>query len=198
VGSLILKSFLFGLVLGLVIVPLAVLGYFVTGRAPVGTTSKAIPFEGVLSGRALHARIAKEMPKTVPIAANESNYLAGTRVYREDCAVCHGLLGGPLTGIANGMYPKPPQLFRGKGVTDDEAGETYWKVENGIRLTGMPGFKRSLSSMQMWQVSLLLANADKLPDSVKQALAPEPAAPPVPAPPAEQPPSPPAAPVSNP
>ena len=24
------------------------------------------------------------------------------------------------------------------GVSDDEAGETYWKVANGIRLTGMP------------------------------------------------------------
>jgi len=24
------------------------------------------------------------------------------------------------------------------GVSDDEPGETYWKVANGIRLTGMP------------------------------------------------------------
>jgi mono/diheme cytochrome c family protein len=168
-----LKSFLFGLALGVVIVPLAVFGYFVTGAVPVGTASKAMPFERVLAGSALHARILREMPKTAPIAADESNYAAGARIYREQCAVCHGLPGGALTAIAGGMYPKPPQLFHGKGVTDDEAGETYWKVENGIRLTGMPGFKRSLSSTQMWQVSLLLANANKLPDSVKQALAPE-------------------------
>jgi len=26
--------------------------------------------------------------------------------------------------------------FKGKGVTDDPAGVTYWKVANGIRLTG--------------------------------------------------------------
>jgi len=57
-------------------------------------------------------------------------------------------------------------------VTDDEPGETYWKVANGIRLTGMPAFKQSLSDTQMWQVSLLLANANKIPDSVKQALTP--------------------------
>jgi mono/diheme cytochrome c family protein len=68
------------------------------------------------------------------------------------------------------MFPKPPQLFQGKGVTDDEPGETYWKVDNGIRLTGMPSFANSLSPTEMWQVSLLLANADKLPDSAKQAL----------------------------
>jgi len=60
----------------------------------------------------------------------------------------------------------PPELFKGKGVTDDPPAESYWKVFNGIRLTGMPGFGQSLSETQMWQISLLVANADKLPHSV--------------------------------
>ncbi len=47
------------------------------------------------------------------------------------------------------------------GVSDDPPGETFWKVSNGIRLTGMPAFKNILSETQIWQVSLLLANADK-------------------------------------
>jgi hypothetical protein len=34
----------------------------------------------------------------------------------------------------------------------------------------MPGFNGSLSSEQMWQVSLLLSNADKLPATVKTTL----------------------------
>jgi mono/diheme cytochrome c family protein len=38
-------------------------------------------------------------------------------------------------------------------------------------MTGMPAFKRTLSDEQMWQVSLLLANADKVPQSVKDQLA---------------------------
>jgi hypothetical protein len=57
-------------------------------------------------------------------------------------------------------------------VTDDERGETYWKVANGIRLTGMPSFKNSLSETEMWQVSVLLANADKISDAVKRELQP--------------------------
>ncbi len=68
------------------------------------------------------------------------------------------------------MFPHPPQLFQGHGVTDDPPGETYWKAANGIRLTGMPGFKASLNDTQLWQVSLMLANADKLPKPVKAAL----------------------------
>jgi thiosulfate dehydrogenase len=55
-------------------------------------------------------------------------------------------------------------------VTDDPAGETYWKVSNGIRMTGMPSFHQSLSETQMWQVSLLLANADKVPANVNLIL----------------------------
>jgi mono/diheme cytochrome c family protein len=60
--------------------------------------------------------------------------------------------------------------MEGTGVTDDPAGETYWKIANGIRLTGMPGFKDSLSETQMWQMAVLLANADKLPPSVTAVL----------------------------
>ena len=56
-------------------------------------------------------------------------------------------------------------------MTDDPPGETYWKVANGIRLTGMPGFTGSLTTEQMWQVSLMLANSDKLPAAVRAALA---------------------------
>jgi thiosulfate dehydrogenase len=168
-----LKNSLIAFVIGVLIVPLVVLIYFLSGSAPVGTTSAPMPFEKMLANGALHARIAREKPKTVPIAADEPDYLAGAQVYRDNCAICHSLPGGTQSNLATGMFPKPPQLFWGTGVTDDEPGETYWKVQNGIRLSGMPSFQRSLSTTQMWQVSLLLANADKLPDSVKRALAPE-------------------------
>jgi len=49
-------------------------------------------------------------------------------------------------------------------------GATYWKVSNGIRLTGMPGFNDILTATQMWQISEMLAHADKLPDQTKAVL----------------------------
>jgi thiosulfate dehydrogenase len=170
-------KFFAGLVLGIILVPALVYFYFTGGSAPVATTDPDMPFEATLARKAQHVRIDKDMPKNVPIQPTEANYLAGAEVYKTDCAVCHGLPGAPKTAIATGMYPRPPQLFVGKGVTDDEPGESYWKVFNGFRLTGMPGFSKSLSETQMWQVSLLLANADKLPDSVKAALVSPPAPP---------------------
>jgi len=168
-------KFIAGLVLGIIAVPVLIYFYLAGGSAPVATTDPDMPFEVTLARKAQRLRIAKEMPKNVPIQPTEANYLAGAEIYRQHCAVCHGQPLTPKTAIATGMYPHPPQLFEGKGVTDDEPGETYWKVSNGFRLTGMPGFSKSLNETQMWQVSLLLANADKLPASVKTALVSPPA-----------------------
>jgi len=163
-------KFLFGLIVGLVVIPVGVYMYFSSGSAPVATTSAPMPFEKMLAGMALHARMDKEMPKTVPVAADEAAYVAGAQIYKDNCAVCHGLPGQAPTAIALGMFPKPPKLMEGKGVTDDPAQESYWKVAGGIRMTGMPGYDKTLSTTQMWQVSLLLANADKLPPSAKNVL----------------------------
>jgi thiosulfate dehydrogenase len=167
-----MSKFLFGVIIGLILVPVVVYLYFASGTVPVATSAPPMPFERMLARMALHARLDKEMPKSVPIAADENAYVAGAQIYKDHCAVCHGLPAQPQTAIAQGMFPKPPKLMEGTGVTDDPPAETYWKVAGGIRMTGMPGFEKALSSTQMWQVSLLLANADKLPKSAKDVLAP--------------------------
>jgi len=178
-----MRKFLFGVIIGLVLLPIVVYFYFSRGMAPVATSAPPMLFEKTLASMALHARLDKEMPKTVPVAADEAAYTAGAQVYKDHCAVCHGLPGQPQTAIARGMFPDPPKLMEGKGVTDDPAGETYWKVSGGIRMTGMPGFEKTLSTTQMWQVSLLCANADKVSAAVKQSLAGVTPAPPTVAPP---------------
>src|SRR5690349_4631673 len=157
-------------VVGLSILPLFGWLYFRFGYAPVATASSPMPFEKQLAHMALNARIHKEARKDSPLQASDVNYQAGAHIYRENCAICHGLPGQPASATSKGMYPRPPQLFKGHGVTDDPAGETYWKVANGIRLTGMPAYTNSLSPTEMWQVSLLMANADKLPQQVRSAL----------------------------
>ena len=164
------KGVLLGIILTLVLLAVGAYCYFGFGMAPVATASAPMPFEKLLANRALHAAVAKAANTPSPVPADEPNLMSGALTYRANCAVCHGLPGQEMTAIAKGMFPKPPQLFRGKGVTDDPVGETFWKVQNGIRLTGMPGFKGSLTDEDMWEVSQLLAHADKLPDSAKSQL----------------------------
>jgi thiosulfate dehydrogenase len=164
------KAFLFGLIIGLILIPIGVYEYFATGSAPVATAAQAMPFEKMLASKALHARIEKEAPKSVPLQWDDANLTAGAQIYVQNCAVCHGLLGQDLSAIAKGMFPKPPKLTEGTGVTDDPPQESYWKIAGGIRMTGMPAFKDSLSDTQLWQVSIFVANANKLPGPAKQIL----------------------------
>jgi mono/diheme cytochrome c family protein len=165
-----LKGLVIGILLGVLLVVLGLYFYFSTGRAPVATNAAEMPFEHRLAHMALDAYINKKPHPNSPMPADEATFLAGAKVYTANCAVCHGLPGEPQTAIAAGMFPKPPQLFKGTGVTDDEPFETYWKVNGGIRMTGMPGFGERLSETQMWQVTLLLKNADKVSDAVKAQL----------------------------
>ena len=171
--------FLLGLLIGLVLVPAGAFLYFRYGNPPVAVTDPAFPLEAQIVHAPLDARIDKEAPKSVPLEPNQTNLEAGAQIYREECAACHGLYGIP-SSFGKNMYPVAPQLWAPHGngivgVSDDPPGETYWKIDNGIRLTGMPSFRQTLNQTQEWQVAILLANANKpLPgntlDILKQPL----------------------------
>jgi mono/diheme cytochrome c family protein len=167
------KGIVVGFLLALVICGGGIYYYFESGMAPVATADPAMPFEKKLANMALDAHIEKQHIPPSPVAADETNFLAGASVYKQHCAVCHGLPNQPSTDYATTMFPKPPQLFHGKGVTDDPASETFWKTANGIRLSGMPSFNNKLTDTQMWQVSQLLAHANEISEPVKTALVPD-------------------------
>jgi mono/diheme cytochrome c family protein len=179
-----------GIIFGVALVPVVVVAWLWFGSLPVAVADRPLPYERLISGVPLNVRIDRELVKIPPLQANEENLVAGARVYRDQCAVCHGLRGKP-SSIGPHMFPAAPPLWEAHhhgtmtmmGVSDDPPGETYWKVANGIRLTGMPSYMQVLTDIQMWQVSLLLANADKpLPPAAVEILLGQ--EPPPPAPPA--------------
>ncbi len=168
-----IKGMVIGFLMGIAVLAGGLFYYFDSGRAPVATADPAMPFEKKLANLALNAHIENQHIPPSPVAADESNFLAGAGVYKQHCAICHGLPAQPPTDYATTMFPKPPQLFRGKGVTDDPASESYWKTANGIRLSGMPSFNNKLTDTQLWQVAQLLAHANEISDSVKRILVPD-------------------------
>lgn len=120
------------------------------------------------------SRIKAEQPKRDLSTFSTVDLAAGADIYQKDCAFCHGLPNQSKPDAAKGMFPHAPQLLDKEDmVTDDPVGESFWKVKNGIRLSGMPGFKQTLSETQMWQVSALLAKADQLPSEVSAKLQPK-------------------------
>ena len=167
-----IKGIVVGFILAVIVLAGGAYYYFASGMAPVATADPMMPFERKMANMALNAHIEKQHVGESPVPADEPNLLAGADVYKKECAMCHGLPGHPVDYV-NMMFPKPTQLFKGKGVTDDPASESYWKAANGIRLSGMPAFKSKLTDTQLWQVSQLVAYASEIPESVKKVLVPD-------------------------
>ena len=171
-------KFLLGFLFAIVVIVAGGFLYLKFGHLPVAAADPAFPLEAQIVHVPLDARIAREMQQP-PFPASEEAFEQGATIYKDECASCHGLPGQPVD-FAQRMYPQAPQLFKahGKksgakvvGVSDDDPGETFWKVKNGIRLTGMPAYSKILSEPEMWDVALLLKNADQpLPDPVKALL----------------------------
>jgi thiosulfate dehydrogenase len=110
-----------------------------------------------------------------PFGISEDVFEGGAKVYHARCASCHGTPGHD-GAAGRALKPAALQLWKktaagGVGVSDIEVGETYRKIANGIHSTGMPAYSKLLTDTQMWQVSLLLKNADKeLPAPVSRLL----------------------------
>lgn len=162
--------FIFGFVVACVVIVLGAFLFVKEGGVQMAVGSPEFPFESTFARMALHASFADSVHLENPVRFDSDNVTAGADVYKSHCAGCHGL-PGKTSGMAKRMFPHPPQLFEpSEMVTDDPEGVTYWKVTNGIRLSGMPEFKSVLSDTQRWQLAMLLAHADKLPPSAQAAL----------------------------
>ena len=162
-----IKGFAIGIISTLAIGLLGAYLFIVFGLMPANADAKPSKLERWAAHKSLDATINREAPKIAnPVAINDGNLFAGLKLYAANCAVCHGTADGMPSNIAKGLYQKPPQ-FGKHSVTDDEERETYWKINHGIRLTGMPSFHASLSETQLWQLTLFLKHMKKLPPGVQ-------------------------------
>lgn len=172
-------KFWVGLIIGILLFPLIVLAIVYSGSLPAAANDSSMRFEPLIAEAGLFARIEREAPSRDVSSMSTNDLVAGANVYQKNCAVCHSLPNQEEPVVGDGMFPGAPRLLSPDGmVTGDSVGETYWKVKNGIRLSGMPSFSKALSDEQMWQVTAVVKRADKLPPEVMDALKPPPVLPP--------------------
>ncbi|MGH8301458.1 MAG: c-type cytochrome [Steroidobacteraceae bacterium] len=166
-----IRAFILGVILTILAAAACIYVIIIKGVIPSGADSGSLPLESWAARQSLHATLAKEAPQTPnPLPLNDANLIAGIQLYGQHCAVCHGTAAGDASAspLAKGEYPKPPQLAA-EGVEDDPEGVTYWKIAHGIRWTGMPSWKATLSDQQMWTLALFLKHMDKLSPAAQQA-----------------------------
>jgi mono/diheme cytochrome c family protein len=161
--------FVFGIVFTLAFLAAAAVVGIYLGVVPAGADVKPPALEKWAAQKSLHASMAREDANYVnPLQPTDANLLAGVQLYGTHCAVCHGASDGKASTLSKGFYIEAP-LLATDGVEDDPEKMTYWKLDHGIRFSAMPAFGSTLSSEQLWQLTMFLARMDKLPPAVDAA-----------------------------
>jgi mono/diheme cytochrome c family protein len=105
-----------------------------------------------------------------PVSATEENFIAAREHFADHCASCHGNDGSGATEMGRNLYPKAPdmRLPRTQELSD---GELFYIIENGVMLTGMPGWTTGTPEGEKasWQLVHFIRRMSKLtPDDIAE------------------------------
>ncbi len=163
-----MRNSLLGFTLGVMVALSAVLCYvrfgFVDPRADkeVGLLERKIAMPSLDAAVDRHASEAQN-----PVQATDANLITGMRIYQANCASCHGDIHRPRGIFADAFYPRAPQFVEDPPDMPDN--QNFYIVQHGVRLSGMPAWKQTLTEQEMWQVTTFLSHMDKLTPQVSAA-----------------------------
>ncbi|HUK88386.1 MAG TPA: c-type cytochrome, partial [Terriglobales bacterium] len=136
------------------------------GFMPVNANSKPPSWETGIAMHAMDAAVERHAPKaTNPLSPTEDNINQGMVLYTMNCAVCHGSPAKKDNLLGHSFYPPAPQFLEDPADMPDN--ENFWIIQNGVRYTGMPGWKGTLTDEQTWKIVTFLDNMNSLPPAVK-------------------------------
>jgi S1-C subfamily serine protease/mono/diheme cytochrome c family protein len=113
------------------------------------------PWSAVRSlSRELIPRVVDELD-VVPYPADPPDPEVGRELYREDCAPCHGVVGGGDGRAAAGMVPSPSS-FRESRMALLSPHQVFNASTFGVPGTAMPAYGDALSPRQLWDVAFFV------------------------------------------
>ena len=95
-----------------------------------------------------------------PLPETDEVVSQGQEVFLGSCAQCHGADARGDTNIGRNMYP-PATDLSSPHVQHWSDAELFWIIQNGIRLTGMPSWKSSISANDTWKLARFIHNLSR-------------------------------------
>jgi mono/diheme cytochrome c family protein len=96
-----------------------------------------------------------------PAHLGVSQVEAGFCLYETHCVACHGAAAVAREQWASGLEPSPPYLL--DATSNWTPSQLFWIAKNGIKMTGMPSWRDSLSDGQLWDVVGFLEAMRQMP-----------------------------------
>lgn len=103
-----------------------------------------------------------------PATAGAARVLRGFCTYETHCVACHGAAAVARQQWTAGMEPSPPYLL--DATSKWTPSQLFWIAKNGIKMTGMPSWRNSLSDGQIWDVVGFIEAMRQLPPQTYVAL----------------------------
>ena len=98
---------------------------------------------------------------TNPLAETDDVVSQGQEVFLGSCAPCHGADARGGTSLGRNMDP-PAMDLTSSHVQHWSDGELFWIIQNGVRLTGMPSWKSSISDNDTWKLARFIHQLPRL------------------------------------
>jgi len=161
-----MKKFLFGAVTAIVLLALGGLGFALLGLINTDADQAPSHTEAWLASQAMDASTQRRAPHdNNPVPATDANLIDGMKLYTMDCAGCHGGLDRKPSPFGASFYPPVPQLIL--EPLDDPEWHIAYAVRHGVRNTGMPAWKGSITDDEIWKITAFLSRIEKLPPAVQ-------------------------------
>ena len=137
----------------------SILPFAMVGLVPACTANKQpSKVETTLANMAKDVVIPIEAEnRQNPVPASEKVIQQAGQTYMESCALCHGMDGHARTELGRAMYP-PAMDLTSPHVQHWTDAELFWIIQNGVRLTGMPSWKASISDTDTWKLAQFIHN----------------------------------------
>jgi len=160
------RHFIFGVLAGLLIGPLIATLIMIAGFAPIAAKTQPPGLESGIARRALNASVSHAAPRMAnPLAPSSETLRAGLKIFRENCAGCHGEPEHPSSWGTTSFYPRVPQFRQEPPSRPDW--QVFWIVKNGIRYSGMGAWDGQIPDEKIWQVATFLNHLNNLPADVQ-------------------------------
>ncbi len=145
-----------------VVAPLGVYVYVRSGMFDIGASSPHTKLTEWLTHETMIHSVRRHAAAIVPPDYTSARQiLAGFCNFETHCVACHGAPAIAREQWVGGMEPRPPYLV---GATSKwQPRELFWIAKNGIKMTGMPSWRDSMSDAQIWEVVGFLEAMRDLP-----------------------------------
>ncbi len=142
------------LTIWVIVALLAITSAYCVTRASISALPNPGPVEKSLAMKAKDWYIGRAARAQLPPQpANDADSISkGEALFGMECVSCHGEDGHTPTAIGRSMYPRVLDLGSPE-VQEMNDRELFWVVQNGIRLSGMPGFAHINSDQEIWHLA---------------------------------------------